>query len=151
MMTTLIIVGVIILLTIAFFGFNKIYPIGLKLHKPINQTSGIAIGEYDAVSYFNQIMPVKGFGTYVHDWNGVTWLFSSNDNLQAFKSDPERYVPQYGGYCTKAISSGFAAPANPKIWTIVSDRLYFFSSDKVKTDFLKDPNKQIEACNKKWK
>jgi len=150
MMTTLIIIGVILLLIIAFLGFNKILPLGLNIHNAINQKSGIAIEEYDLVSYYRAVAPVKGFGAYPYDWNGATWLFSSQENLEAFKSNPERYAPQYGGYCTKAIGSGFAAPANPEIWTIVNDQLFFFSSAKVKSDFLKEPNKQIEACNKKW-
>jgi len=150
MMTTVIIIGALILLVIAFLGFNKILPIGLNMHKAINQKSGIAIKEYDVVSYYKNITPVKGFGAYPYDWNGATWLFSTKENLEAFIANPERYAPQYGGYCTKAISSGFAAPANPEIWTIEKDQLFFFSSNKVKEDFLKDSSNNIRICNKKW-
>jgi YHS domain-containing protein len=150
MMTSLITIGVLLLLVIAFLGFSKILPIGLNMHKAIYQKSGIAIEEFDVVSYYKNEKPVKGFGAYPYNWNGATWLFSSEENLKSFKSSPERYVPKYGGYCTKAVRSGFAAPANPEIWTIVDDQLFFFSSNKVKDDFLKESDKHIKACNKKW-
>lgn len=145
-----IIVPCVVLLVVAFLGFNRIFPLAFQLHKPVNQKSGIAIEEYDVVSYFYNSKPVKGYAAYPYEWKGAVWLFSTQKNLETFKSSPESYEPKYGGYCTKAISSGFAAPANPEVWTIKDNKLFFFSSKKVKDNFLNDSEELIKMSDKKW-
>ena len=58
-----------------------------------------AIKGYDAVAYHTDHKPVKGNKDYSFEWMGAKWLFASQDHLNQFKADPERYAPQYGGYC----------------------------------------------------
>jgi hypothetical protein len=60
---------------------------------------GLALGGYDAVSYFTESKAVKGSKTYSVDWKDATWLFSSDTNRQRFVDSPEAFAPQYGGYC----------------------------------------------------
>ena len=59
---------------------------------------GIAIDGYDTVAYFTLEKPVMGDEKFSHQHNGATWLFSSEEHLNLFKSDPKKYMPQYGGY-----------------------------------------------------
>jgi YHS domain-containing protein len=59
---------------------------------------GNAIKGYDPIAYFTEGRPVKGDARFAFTWNNAQWLFSSEDHLSLFKKDPEKYVPQYGGY-----------------------------------------------------
>ena len=86
--------------------------------------AGRAIRGYDTVAYFSGGEPQAGLAAYSHDWNGAVWLFASAAHRDAFKADPERYAPQFGGYCAYAISKGHAVEARPKVWSIVDGKLY---------------------------
>jgi len=59
---------------------------------------GVAIKGYDPVAYFTEGEAVKGKSEFSHSWNEAKWYFSSKTNRDLFASEPERYVPQYGGY-----------------------------------------------------
>ena len=126
-----------------------ITPLSLGLHKPVYTQTGKALAGYDAVSYF-QGKPVLGSEQFAYKWRESTWLFSSAENLNTFKTDPEKFMPAYGGYCTKAVSTGFAAPGNPEVWLIKDGQLFLFASEAVKEEFIKDPESITAACNKAW-
>lgn len=66
---------------------------------PINTNRlGLAIKGYDVVAYFTMGKPTKGESAYSYKWKGAKWLFANVQNLGAFKADPKKYAPQYGGY-----------------------------------------------------
>ena len=67
--------------------------------------SGKAIRGYDPVAYFTEGNPVKGSDKLTYEWNNAKWYFSSEKNLELFKAAPEKYAPQYGGYCAYGLSS----------------------------------------------
>ena len=56
-----------------------------------------AINGYDPVAYFKAGAPVKVKKEFSTSWNGVQWLFASQENLDTFKASPEKFAPQYGG------------------------------------------------------
>ena len=70
----------------------------------VNATDGLALKGYDPVAYFIGGQPTKGADQYSFQWKGVTYRFASAENLQRFRTDPEKYLPQYGGYCAYAMS-----------------------------------------------
>ena len=59
---------------------------------------GVAIDGYDVVAYFTLGEATEGDSDFSHEWNGATWRFATAEHLEAFKADPEKYAPQYGGY-----------------------------------------------------
>ena len=59
---------------------------------------GVALKGYDTVAYFTDGKPVKGEKDFEYAWKGAKWRFASQKHLDMFKSDPEKYAPQYGGY-----------------------------------------------------
>lgn len=66
---------------------------------PVNAgPDGVAIKGFDPVAYFTDGKPVKGSDQFPYEWNGAKWLFSSQEHLDLFSSDPDKYAPQYGGY-----------------------------------------------------
>ena len=84
----------------------------------------LAIGGYDPVAYFTNGQPTKGSTKYSFQWKGVTYRFASAENLQRFKADLEKYLPQYGGYCAYAMSLDRIADIDPYRWAIVGGKLY---------------------------
>ncbi len=93
--------------------------------------SNLAVDGYDPVAYFTTGEPVKGDKDFSTDYNGAEWRFSSAGNLAAFTAAPEKYAPQYGGYCAWAVSQNYTARGNPMNWTIVDDKLYLNYNDEI--------------------
>jgi YHS domain-containing protein len=90
----------------------------------VNTASGTGVKGYDPVAYFTFGQPTPGVEQYTYQWKGVTYRFASADNLQLFKADPEKYLPQYGGYCAYAMSINRIADIDPSRWAIVAGKLY---------------------------
>lgn len=113
--------------------------------------SNKAAGGYDVVAYFKEAKPVEGQKAYKHRWKGADWYFSSEENLASFKQTPEKFAPQYGGYCAWAVSEhNDFAPGNPKYWKIVNDKLYLNYDKKVQQDWEKSQNDHIVKADQNW-
>ena len=111
---------------------------------------GGAIRGYDPVAYFTQGRPVKGSSDLTLEYKGATWMFSSAENKQAFVEMPEKYAPQYGGYCAYAVSQGYTASIDPEAWTIVDDRLYLNYNKDVREKWSRDIPGYIRKANANW-
>jgi len=109
-----------------------------------------AIRGYDTVSYFTEGKPVKGLAEYTDTHKGAKWLFSSEKNLKLFKQNPEKYTPQYGGYCAYAVSKGSTASIKPEYFTIHKNKLYLNYSKSVFNKWGKDKDNYIEDANREW-
>lgn len=112
--------------------------------------SGRAIRGYDPVAYFTQGKPVKGSEKFDYNWKGANWHFSSKQNLDAFVKSPEKYAPQYGGYCAYGLSKGYKASTEPDAWTIVNGKLYLNYDLDVRDDWNKDRDERIKKADKNW-
>ena len=84
----------------------------------------IAIKGYDPVAYFTMKKPVKGKSQFEYRWHDARWRFVSEEHMQMFTSNPEKYAPQFGGYCAEGMALGRKASIDPRAWLIVEDRLY---------------------------
>lgn len=113
-------------------------------------TNGIAINGYDPVAFFKESKAVKGTADYSFDWSGSKWLFTSQANLDSFKTRPMAYAPQYGGYCAYGCSEKHKSPTDQNAWTIVGDKLYFNYNNKVKEYWMKDTSGKIKAADAYW-
>jgi YHS domain-containing protein len=113
-------------------------------------TNGKAIDGYDPVAFFKESKPVKGVDNLSYQWKGATWLFSSPANLQAFKANPVKFAPQYGGYCAYGTAQGHKAPTEADTWTIVNDKLYLNYNLKIKATWTKDQQAFIKTADQKW-
>ncbi|MCA0230438.1 MAG: YHS domain protein [Bacteroidetes bacterium] len=118
--------------------------------KAIFQKNGIAINGHDAVAYFTDNKAVEGSESFVFEWMGAKWLFSTSDHLEAFKANPEKYAPQFGGYCAYGVSENHKSPTDPNAWTIVDQKLYLNYSKKVKELWSKDIPNRIQKANEYW-
>jgi YHS domain-containing protein len=91
-----------------------------------NTKKGAIANGYDVVEYFNN-KAEKGNKKINTTFDGVKFLFSTKENLVKFKKSPEKYMPQYGGYCAYAIGkSAEKVSINPKTFEIRDGKLYLF-------------------------
>jgi YHS domain-containing protein len=112
--------------------------------------SDLAVSGYDPVAYFIDGKPVEGDRAHSHEWQGATWRFATAENLEAFKADPARYAPQFGGYCAWAVSQGYTASADPQAWRIVDGKLYLNYNLDVKKTWEQDVPGNIAKADANW-
>ncbi len=118
--------------------------------KSVYATKAGAIKGYDPVAYFTQNKPVKGAADITFEWNGATWHFASAENRDLFKGNPEKYAPQYGGWCAYGWAQGYPAKTEPEAWSIVDGKLYLNYDLSVRSDWDKKRAEYIQAADKNW-
>lgn len=111
---------------------------------------GTAAGGFDAVSYFQGDTPRRGEMVNSFDWQGAKWLFATPENLAAFKTEPEKYAPQFGGYCAYAVSKGATAKGDPEVFTVLNGKVYFNFSKSVQVLWRQDVPGNIAKAEANW-
>jgi hypothetical protein len=112
--------------------------------------SGLALHGYDAVSYFEGSTPLAGNPQFEQSWGGAKWRFANASNRDRFAAAPERYAPEFGGYCAKAVSENHTADVDPLAYKIVDDKLYLNYSPKVQKLWEEDIPGRIARANQNW-
>lgn len=118
--------------------------------EPVFTNAGLAIRGYDPVAYFTEGRPVEGSPTHTLEHAGATWQFASAEHRAAFAADPAAYAPQFGGYCSWAVSRNYIATTDPKAWEIVDGKLYLNFSRAVHTLWKVGKRKNIAKGNVNW-
>ena len=111
---------------------------------------GLALKGYDAVAYVIDGRPAAGRAEFEHRWNGALWRFVSAANRDRFVQSPDRYAPQFGGYCAYAVSRGYTADIDPAAWKIVDGKLYLNYSRRVQTLWERDLHANIAKAAANW-
>ena len=112
--------------------------------------SNKAVAGYDVVAYFTENKPVEGNSKYSFEYKGAEWLFSTDEHLTLFKNNPEKYAPQYGGYCAWAMADNETAPGKPAFWTVYKDKLYLNYDQSVQDTWLTDKEGFIQKADLNW-
>jgi len=106
---------------------------------------------YDLVSYHTSKRPVRGNGHYISVHEGVTYMFSSEENRKSFDRNPEKYLPAYGGYCAFGVSVGKKFVGDPEVWRLVDGKLYLNLDENIQGEWLKDVPGRIQTADKNWR
>jgi hypothetical protein len=114
-------------------------------------SAGLAINGFDAVSYFSDSKPALGKKDFTYSWMNAKWQFASEEHLKMFKENPEKYAPQFGGFCAYAVSKNKTAPGNPTAWQIRDGKLYLNVNGNVQKLFNEDVDGNIKKAEKNWK
>ena len=92
--------------------------------------NGIANQGYDPVAYFIDGEAMMGDMNIRYNYDGVTYLFASTGNKKLFQTNPDKYVPLYGGWCAYAVAKkGAKMPSDPSMWKIQDGKLLLFYKD----------------------
>ncbi len=110
----------------------------------------VAINGFDAVTFFKDNAPKEGKAEFSLEWNGSKWNFSSAENRDLFSKSPEKYAPQFGGYCAWAVSHGYTADGDPNAWKIVDGKLYLNYNRQIKEKWEAEQQELIQEGEKNW-
>jgi YHS domain-containing protein len=111
---------------------------------------GFLIEQYDPVAYFTDGKPIRGKPEIYVEYEGAKYAFASEDHRQRFLADPDKYVPQYGGYCAYGVAQGGKSDVDPEVWEIVDGRLYLMLSHGTMSVWQKKKQDYIEIADKAW-
>jgi YHS domain-containing protein len=117
----------------------------------VNTASGnVAVKGYDVVAYVTAGRPMEGSAQFVHRIGGTTYRFASAANRDAFAKEPDRYVPQFGGFCAYAVSRGYTADIDPRAWRIVGGKLYLNYDRGAQAKWEEDLSGNISKGDANW-
>ena len=128
--------------------FATIFAPGARSEEP-----KLSIGGYDPVAYFTDGKPVQGKSEFEHLWHKLRWRFASDAHRQSFAKDPDRYAPQYDGYCAMGVSNDDAPhkdTVDPEAWAIVDGKLYLVHNQYWLGVWREHSEEYIERANASW-
>lgn len=113
-------------------------------------SSGVIIDGYDPVAFFTDNKPVKGDPQFSYTYEEAIYHFVSQEHLDLFKANPEKYKPQFGAWCAYAVSLGRTAPIDVNTFSIVDGRLVIQHNQRAVNGWSKDPEGNLKLADKYW-
>jgi enamine deaminase RidA (YjgF/YER057c/UK114 family) len=113
----------------------------------------LSISGYDPVAYFADGKPVPGKPEFEHLWHKARWRFASAEHRDLFVKEPNRYTPQYDGYCAMGVSGEGAAhkdSVDPHAWTIIDGKLYLAHSSYWLDVWRENAEQNIKRADAGW-
>lgn len=110
----------------------------------------VAIKGYDPVSYFTASEPQQGSDTYTATYKNAIYKFTSAENRDAFRANPTKYAPQFGGFCALGTAMGKKFETDPLAWKIVDHKLYLNLNSDIQSRWLGDIPGYIKEANSTW-
>ena len=111
---------------------------------------GFAIRGHDPVAYFKDGKPAKGSAEHRAEHKGSVFLFASKANRDAFAAEPDKYAPQYGGYCAFGMANGYKAAVDPSAFTVASGKLYLNYNRDVQKQWSADVPGFVAKADRQW-
>ncbi len=112
--------------------------------------TGLAIQGYDPVAFFTENKPVKGKTEFVAQHGRAIYQFASKENRDAFRANPTKYEPAFGGYCAYGVSRGKLVEIDVDAFQLVDGRLLLQYSKGVRNDFNKDAKGNLAKADANW-
>ncbi|HTS84815.1 MAG TPA: YHS domain-containing (seleno)protein [Usitatibacter sp.] len=105
---------------------------------------------YDVVNYFTDHKEAKGSPEFRSVYKDVTFRFASAEHKKLFDESPEKYIPQFGGYCTDGIVYGIPWGGDADTWSMIDGKLYIFGGQGAKDAFMLHPERNLALAHKYW-
>ncbi|WP_395339270.1 YHS domain-containing (seleno)protein [Ningiella sp. W23] len=110
----------------------------------------LAIQGYDTVSYFTDGAPVLGNANFTATYKNAIYQFASEEHRDLFRENPEKYAPQYGGYCAFGVTMDRKFDTDPTAFKIVDDKLYLNLNAQVQERWLTNVPEFISTADGNW-
>lgn len=110
----------------------------------------VAIKGYDTVSYFYNKTPSVGSEKYTATYKNAIYKFSSAKNRDLFRANPEKYTPQFGGYCAMGVALEKKLDTDPLAYKVVDGKLYLNLNAAVQKKWLTDVPGYIDTAEDNW-
>ncbi len=116
-------------------------------------SQGIILKGYDVIAYFKQGKPVKGNPAFESTYQGATYLFASSADKSDFDKDPQKYAPQYGGFCSYGVAMGVLASLEdrPESFAVYRGKLYICGNQEALKAFKSNIDSNIEKADSNWR
>jgi YHS domain-containing protein len=111
---------------------------------------GVGLQGHDPVAYHTVGAPTAGKAEFSAKYNGVTYLFASAANRDAFKAEPGKYEPAYGGFCAMGVALEKKLDGDPTAWKIVDGKLHLNVNKDVQKKWLEDVPGNNKKANMNW-
>ena len=115
-------------------------------------TAGAPLGLHgvDAVALSTLNAVAEGDAAHTVVVDGVAYYFASANTAQKFEAAPNKYLPQFGGFCAFAVALGKKFDGDPQFADIVDGKLYLFVNAEIFEKYKKDSKRIIANAHKKW-
>jgi YHS domain-containing protein len=122
-----------------------------EVNKNNAQLIDLALNGNDVTSYFEGLGAVKGDNQYQATYRGKRYLFTNQQNQQKFANSPEKFLPQFDGYCSHSVSQGTPMKSDPDLYIVNNGNLFLFSTQAAKDVWMNEPIKTRTHAEKNWK
>ncbi|MCE8514399.1 hypothetical protein KBY24_18655 [Ruegeria pomeroyi] len=123
----------------------------------VNVSNGISAGGaplavhgVDLVTLVRDGNPVEGFANYSATIDGASYYFTSEENLKEFQSEPARYLPQHGGFCSYGVAVGKKFDGDPDKYVLADGKLFLFLNTATRDKFLEDVTGTTATADGNW-
>jgi YHS domain-containing protein len=106
---------------------------------------------HDVVNYFTQSKFAVGSPQFKSVYKGVTFQFASDANKRLFDASPDKYLPEYGGYCANGVVYGIPWGGDADTWEMIDGKLYIFGGAGSRDAFMLDVPGNKLLAEKYWK
>lgn len=134
-------------LTAYYFG---IVPTSLGIHSQFYTSSNVAMDGFDMTNFYTAKKAKLGDVRFNYKYAGTNWFFMSSRNKKQFASKPQKFLPQFGGYCTYTMSKGYTYPPDLKVWHIEKRKIYFFKDEESKKNALANWQNILKDAKMHW-
>ena len=114
------------------------------------EKDGVAISGYDPVAYFVEMKPIEGSPEFHAEYQGSIFYFSTAANRDTFAANPDKFAPQYGGYCAFGLAKGYKAVTDPAAFTVVENKLYLNYSEAVRSRWKSNIPGYVRTADANW-
>lgn len=115
-------------------------------------TAGVPLGLHgvDAVALTSLGAVAEGDAAYTVVQDGNAYYFASQKSADQFSAAPEKFLPQYGGFCAYAVALGKKFDGDPMFADIVNGKLYLFVNAAIFQKYLADKEAILAKAEKVW-
>ena len=116
----------------------------------VSGASDIGLDGFDPVSFFTGSTPLNGSPMIRSSYAGATYLFATEQSKAEFDANPQRFVPQYGGFCAYGVSLGILLPVDITTAQVRNDKLYLNVNSDILAKFNADFKGRVDLANTNW-
>jgi YHS domain-containing protein len=147
--------GGMLLARTARLGLACVATLVLAACQTFNTTSdgadaNLMLKGHDPVAYFTDGRHVPGNPAIKADHDGVTYRFASAEHRDLFVARPDKYAPQFGGFCSNGIVYAIPWGGDPDTWKIIDGKLYIFGGEGSRRYFLMDEKANLAFADSYW-
>jgi YHS domain-containing protein len=116
----------------------------------VSGASKAAVSGYDTVAFFTASKAMSGAPFITAEYQGAVYYFASEENKKLFTDKPDKYAPQYGGFCAYGVGLGKLFPVDINTWQVRDGKLYLNLNADILKKFNADVEGNVAKADRNW-